>query len=722
MSFFQRWVTAGLSVAISAGFYSLALAAPTIGTVSVRPSVVSINTSTTVTFSASIPDPALVKDSVQLLRITGFGRPPAVIGRMYDDGTHGDASAGDGVFTLDVVMSEPVAAEAGFAVTARFAGTSARVLSGQAIVSIWPVVTDAVTGVTVNRPPTWKVQASPPIDTFRISNVDAFLRAAGALENESLFQVRRSRSVNPSQLPVGDWFDQAFPAGSTDPLVGRSVMTVSGRPSLRTESEDIGRTVHVYVPVGIDIVEIAYDLRNASFVALYEKMLSSLQIKASGTSAARLQVWPRVAAQLRAMWMPIAANRYNWKDQGLPWLRGLFRYQGASGGGTAPADLVAIARLLVGQAYKKGALGIGDGPLDQNGNATNLWDCNALMRYLYPDLPRGSANQGNFDKGLEPKITGSLADLIANGTLQSGDLLFFDTSNAQDGIVHHVGIYDGNGHMINAFNEKYGVDNSDLSSELGGYWEKSGFNDKGGPNGNFLFARRHKKPDQTLTLTVTVAGDKGRVQSFPAGINCSAPGNCTAEFPIGATVNLAAFADSGSELSKWDGACTGDTSCSVKLDVARAVTATFDAACTICTFTTSQIVAVDHEGFGWTQTYTMTDVIMRLQKPKRIDFTVNVLDVADDPSNPYSPAIVGPSFCSVSLTGTNGSLSGSMFGACIGANLEWLVTAAMTAVKQEGAPDQTTVVGTLRIHNLFVPPWTSPGYGEDTGPVGFTLK
>ena len=77
------------------------------------------------------------------------------------------------------------------------------------------------------------------------------------------------------------------------------------------------------------------------------------------------------------------------------------------------------------------------------------------------------------------------------------------------------------------------------------------------------------------TLTVAVAGNgTGTVTSSPAAISC-AP-TCTSTFALGAMVVLMANATSGT-FAGWTGDCTGTGTCTVTMDRARKVTATFSA-------------------------------------------------------------------------------------------------------------------------------------------------
>lgn len=78
----------------------------------------------------------------------------------------------------------------------------------------------------------------------------------------------------------------------------------------------------------------------------------------------------------------------------------------------------------------------------------------------------------------------------------------------------------------------------------------------------------------TYSLTVTTEGSgAGMVISTPAGIIC--PGDCSEAFLSGENVDLVSAADSGSIFTGWSGACSGIGSCSVTMNEARMVAATF---------------------------------------------------------------------------------------------------------------------------------------------------
>lgn len=81
------------------------------------------------------------------------------------------------------------------------------------------------------------------------------------------------------------------------------------------------------------------------------------------------------------------------------------------------------------------------------------------------------------------------------------------------------------------------------------------------------------------TLGVTLAGTgAGQVTSAPAGVDCAQAGaaGCTAPFLDGTVVTLTATPAATSQFAGWGGACSDAAStCTVTLDQARTVTATF---------------------------------------------------------------------------------------------------------------------------------------------------
>ena len=80
----------------------------------------------------------------------------------------------------------------------------------------------------------------------------------------------------------------------------------------------------------------------------------------------------------------------------------------------------------------------------------------------------------------------------------------------------------------------------------------------------------------TYLLSVSKNGTgNGTVTSSPAGINCGA--DCSETYTSGTIVTLTATPDGTSTFTGWSGACSGTGGCVVTMDVAKSVTATFEA-------------------------------------------------------------------------------------------------------------------------------------------------
>jgi len=82
--------------------------------------------------------------------------------------------------------------------------------------------------------------------------------------------------------------------------------------------------------------------------------------------------------------------------------------------------------------------------------------------------------------------------------------------------------------------------------------------------------------DRRVLLTVQIeGGGSGRVLLDPRGVACSE--TCERDFATGTRVSVTADAAKGSRFDEWSDACTGRDRCSLVMDRARSVTATFDA-------------------------------------------------------------------------------------------------------------------------------------------------
>ena len=133
-------------------------------------------------------------------------------------------------------------------------------------------------------------------------------------------------------------------------------------------------------------------------------------------------------------------------------------------------DVVDLATGLIGRPYVWGA----EGP--------DSFDCSGLTQYVYQqigvDLPRRAISQSKFGDA-------------AGKSLRRGDLLFFSTDTRQS-LVTHVGLYEGDGVMIDASSRHGRVRRDDLDDP---FWAE-----------RFMFARRvadnvDDSPDRSSTRT-----------------------------------------------------------------------------------------------------------------------------------------------------------------------------------------------------------------------------
>jgi hypothetical protein len=119
----------------------------------------------------------------------------------------------------------------------------------------------------------------------------------------------------------------------------------------------------------------------------------------------------------------------------------------------AASDVVDFAARLIGRPYVWGA----EGP--------DAFDCSGLTQYVYQrfgvDLPRRAISQSRVGDPAR--------------RLQRGDLVFFSTDTRRSEVTH-VGIYEGDGMMIDASKRHGRVRRDYLDDE---YWEE-----------RFMFARR----------------------------------------------------------------------------------------------------------------------------------------------------------------------------------------------------------------------------------------
>ena len=116
--------------------------------------------------------------------------------------------------------------------------------------------------------------------------------------------------------------------------------------------------------------------------------------------------------------------------------------------GSSVDAVLNFANKLLGKPYVWGA----EGP--------SSFDCSGFTYYVYKNaagitLPRVSADQSKY------------GTTVSKSNLRAGDLVFFDTSGANNGAVSHVGIYIGGGQMIHCSSSKGQVIKTSMETN---YW------------------------------------------------------------------------------------------------------------------------------------------------------------------------------------------------------------------------------------------------------------
>jgi thermitase len=85
-------------------------------------------------------------------------------------------------------------------------------------------------------------------------------------------------------------------------------------------------------------------------------------------------------------------------------------------------------------------------------------------------------------------------------------------------------------------------------------------------------------PPSSFTLTVTKVGQGTVVSTAPPSPNINCGVTCSAAYPSGTVVTLAATPAGGYVFAGWSGACSGTATCNVAMNAAQTVNATFSAA------------------------------------------------------------------------------------------------------------------------------------------------
>lgn len=103
--------------------------AGTLGSPTMTPGTATAGQATTVRVTIPITDPKYIAGSANLQRLKPDGTPLSVVGTLRDDGSNGDATAGDKVYTLQFTVNEPAAGTVRYQVSAGFTGELKRTFS-----------------------------------------------------------------------------------------------------------------------------------------------------------------------------------------------------------------------------------------------------------------------------------------------------------------------------------------------------------------------------------------------------------------------------------------------------------------------------------------------------------------------------------------------------------------------------------------------------------------
>src|SRR5258706_7783564 len=156
----NKWLlgTAGvLTIVVTVAVTWLHAATPTVGAIVANPVHIGTNTPTRVTIAVIIADVSVLPGGVNLLQTDAAGKTIATIGVMHDDGTSGDALAGDKLFSYQVVVNQAAVGPVYYRASVAFRGLLQRVLSNVAAVTIepWTGAAGDRLSVSFKYPPTW---------------------------------------------------------------------------------------------------------------------------------------------------------------------------------------------------------------------------------------------------------------------------------------------------------------------------------------------------------------------------------------------------------------------------------------------------------------------------------------------------------------------------------------------------------------------------------------
>jgi hypothetical protein len=116
-----------------------------VGTLTATPTLIVAGTSTQVSVSIQITDPALIPNGVNLVQLGADGTQPTIFGIMQDSGNN--------TYTFQPVFNNQTPGQVQFQASAAFKGALQRVLSNVVTFNVWNNLSDVTGGFTVLYPP-----------------------------------------------------------------------------------------------------------------------------------------------------------------------------------------------------------------------------------------------------------------------------------------------------------------------------------------------------------------------------------------------------------------------------------------------------------------------------------------------------------------------------------------------------------------------------------------
>ncbi len=175
--------SSALQISTTIALGSMPLAATTSHTIdwaSISPSSITSGAGTPVTITTQISDPAVIRNSVNLLYVSSSGTSQ-IIGSLNDNGVNGDAVAGDNIFTTVTSFAQYPVGTLNLRISAAFRGSLLRTQTGVFELNVlpatsttnWVTLTDSQRLFSVQVPSAWGlvVAETPGDDPGTLKNV-----------------------------------------------------------------------------------------------------------------------------------------------------------------------------------------------------------------------------------------------------------------------------------------------------------------------------------------------------------------------------------------------------------------------------------------------------------------------------------------------------------------------------------------------------------------------